>query len=305
MHRTRRIWVGAVTTVLACAVLIGTATAERHRKRGAHPAAAKPAAPVSDGAPLGERVREMWVFYRALADWQLRSGMSAASYDVARRALAVTGALASANPGAAITAALTPEPSVLEQRPVAGDISSGYGVRRDPFARRRHKKHNGVDLRAERGVPVHAAGPGMVARAERMRGYGRVVYVDHGGGVETRYAHLQKISVQEGQFVAPGELVGKVGSSGRSTGPHLHFEVRENGRPVAPVEILGLLAAQAPLVASFERLLDGTDPAATDATDGADQVTRAPARAKKPHAKKSRGSKRGRTRPLRSHRPNS
>lgn len=296
MHRTRRIWVGAIATVLACAALLGTATAERSRRRGKE-AAVKPAAPVVSGAPLGERIRTVVVFYGALADWQLRSQLSPSSYDVARRALAVTGALASADPSGALSAAFDPEPSVLEQRPVAGDVSSGYGVRRDPFARRRHKKHNGIDLRAERGVPVHAAGPGMVAEAKRMRGYGRVVYVDHGGGVQTRYAHLQKITVEQGQFVAPGQLVGKVGSSGRSTGPHLHFEVRENGRPVAPVEILGLLASQAPLVASFERLLDG---------DGADEpeVVNGVAKAKKAKAK-AKKSKRARSRALRSSRPNS
>jgi murein DD-endopeptidase MepM/ murein hydrolase activator NlpD len=264
--------------------------------------AAKPAAPVVGRAPLGERVRAVVVFYGALADWQLRSQLSPSSYDVARRALAVTGALASADPGGALSAALDAEPSILEQRPVAGDVSSGYGVRRDPFARRRHKKHNGVDLRAERGVPVHAAGPGMVAEAKRMRGYGRVVYVDHGGGVQTRYAHLQKINVKEGQFVGPGQLVGKVGSSGRSTGPHLHFEVRENGRPVAPVDILGLLASQAPLVASFERLLDGD---AADEPEVVKGVAQAP-KAKKAQAKKAKAKKAKRARgKLRSSRPNS
>jgi murein DD-endopeptidase MepM/ murein hydrolase activator NlpD len=258
MVLTRRFWVGVSTTALACALFVGTAAGERTRSRRARstPVKLAPAAPAEVDGPLGARLHAVWVFYQALADWQLRSELTPSSYAVARRALSVALGMATASPGAAVAAALTPEPSVLEQRPVMGGVSSGmggvssgYGVRRDPFKRRRHKKHNGVDLRAERGVPVLAAGPGMVAKAERMRGYGRVVYLDHGGGVETRYAHLQRIRVREGQFVAPGALVGNVGSSGRSTGPHLHFEVRENGRPVAPVEIFGLLSAHPPLAA--------------------------------------------------------
>jgi murein DD-endopeptidase MepM/ murein hydrolase activator NlpD len=303
MGLTRRFWVVLSTTALACALLIGSAAAGKSRRvsKRARPVAAKPvpAAPVQVEGPLGARVHAAWVFYQALADWQLRSQLDPSSYAVARRALSVAIRMVSASPSDAIAAALTPEPSVLEQRPVTGGVVSGYGVRRDPFKRRRHKKHNGVDLRAGRGVPVLAAGPGVVAKAERMRGYGRVVYLDHGGGVETRYAHLQRIRVKEGQFVAPGALVGNVGSSGRSTGPHLHFEVRENGRPVAPVEILGLLSANAPLGALLTSLVNGGAEPAVEAAP----AKAAPAKIANPRSK-ARG-KRVRSKALRSRRPNS
>jgi murein DD-endopeptidase MepM/ murein hydrolase activator NlpD len=125
------------------------------------------------------------------------------------------------------------EPRALVVVPVDGELSSAHGYRRDPFhGRRRH--HNGVDWRAARGTPVHAAGPGTVVTARRMRGYGRVVIIEHGRGVETRYAHLHRIEVSAGAPVAAGERIGTVGSSGRATGPHLHFEVRHAGRPVDP-----------------------------------------------------------------------
>jgi murein DD-endopeptidase MepM/ murein hydrolase activator NlpD len=122
---------------------------------------------------------------------------------------------------------------VLLVVPVDGELSSAHGYRRDPFhGRRRH--HNGVDWRAARGTPVHAAGPGTVVTARRMRGYGRVVIIEHDRGVETRYAHLHRIEISAGAPVAAGERIGTVGSSGRATGPHLHFEVRHAGRPIDP-----------------------------------------------------------------------
>jgi murein DD-endopeptidase MepM/ murein hydrolase activator NlpD len=224
-----------------------------------------------------------------------------------RRALSVALAMMSARPTSAVAAALSPEPPILEQRPVAGRVSSGYGVRRDPFQRKRRKKHNGVDLRARRGVSVHAAGPGLVAKAERMRGYGRVVYVDHGEGVQTRYAHLQRITVAEGQFVAPGAQVGKVGSSGRATGPHLHFEVRKDGRPVAPVEILGLLAADTPLAVWLQELPQRMLAAQLAAASPADQPATSQPATKQPATKpeKKKRGKRAKKRGMRSRRPNS
>ena len=309
MKLTRRIWVGLATTTLACALVAGSAMAERARGKRALSAKAKKARAAAarakrkrppPDAPLGERLHSGWVLYEALAEWQLRGELEPSSYAVARRALSLTAALASARPGAALSAALTPAPPLLELRPVAGGVSSGYGIRRDPFKRKNRKKHNGIDLRAGRGVPVLAAGPGMVAKAERMKGYGRVVYVDHGNGVQTRYAHLQKIAVREGQFVPPGGLVGKVGSSGRATGPHLHFEVRTNGKPVAPVEILGLLTAHTPLALWLERIMEGEFEAVpvVPAVAQTDEMTK-PVKAKR--GKRKGKGKRG----MRSRRPTS
>jgi len=124
--------------------------------------------------------------------------------------------------------------------PVTGAETSSYGYRRDPFTRRR-KLHKGVDYRAPRGTPVFAAGPGVVRIARRKSGYGRVIMLDHGAGVETRYAHLQSIEVDAGERVSAGARIGSVGSTGRATGPHLHFELRIDGDAHDPQEVLGPL----------------------------------------------------------------
>ena len=124
--------------------------------------------------------------------------------------------------------------------PVTGAETSSYGYRRDPFTRRR-KLHKGVDYQAPRGTPVVAAGPGTVQVARRKSGYGRVVMIDHGQGVQTRYAHLQRIDVRAGQRVSPGMRIGTVGSTGRATGPHLHFELRIDGEAYDPQQVLGPL----------------------------------------------------------------
>jgi murein DD-endopeptidase MepM/ murein hydrolase activator NlpD len=133
---------------------------------------------------------------------------------------------------------------LITVEPVIGAETSSYGYRRDPFTRRR-KLHKGVDYRAPRGTPVFAAGPGMVRVARRKSGYGRVIMVDHGAGVETRYAHLQSIEIDAGERVSAGTRIGTVGSTGRATGPHLHFELRIDGDAHDPQEVLGpLLSAE-------------------------------------------------------------
>lgn len=121
------------------------------------------------------------------------------------------------------------------QPPVRGDIqiNSGFGARLDPFLRRL-AFHSGTDLRGEYGDPVLAAAAGTVIYAGRHNAYGNMVEIDHGNGLTTRYAHLSAILVKEGAVLPAGAIVGKIGSTGRSTGPHLHFEVRMNGDPVDP-----------------------------------------------------------------------
>lgn len=126
--------------------------------------------------------------------------------------------------------------------PVTGAETSSYGYRSDPFTNRR-KLHKGVDYRAPRGTPVFAAGPGVVKVARRKSGYGRVVMLDHGAGVETRYAHLQRIEVDAGERVSAGTRIGTVGSTGRATGPHLHFELRIDGDAHDPQDVLGPLVS--------------------------------------------------------------
>lgn len=121
--------------------------------------------------------------------------------------------------------------------PAEGLMSSGYGWRRDPF-RRRWKFHSGLDVAGPRGTPIYAAGAGTVLRAEWHSGYGRMIEIDHGFGVTTLYGHCHRLYARPGQRVEPGAFIATMGSTGRSTGPHLHFEVRLDGAPVDPLDYL-------------------------------------------------------------------
>ncbi len=118
--------------------------------------------------------------------------------------------------------------------PVTGKLESGVGGRRNPFGGRGFEFHEGQDIDASYGTPVQVAASGKVTIAGWQRGYGNVVYVDHGNGLSTRYGHLSAIDVSIGQIVTLGQTIGLVGSTGRSTGPHLHYEVRINNQPVDP-----------------------------------------------------------------------
>lgn len=125
------------------------------------------------------------------------------------------------------------------QQPVAGaaQVSSGYGNRTDPFLKRT-AFHSGIDFRAPTGTPVLAAAGGRVIHAGTNGGYGKMVDIDHGNGLVTRYAHLSAISVSLGDTVTGGQRLGLAGSTGRSTGPHLHFEVRRGGGALDPTRFL-------------------------------------------------------------------
>lgn len=125
------------------------------------------------------------------------------------------------------------------RRPLLGpsSASSTFGPRLDPFTRGL-ALHTGLDLKAEFGAAARATAPGRVTLAESAGGYGNMVEIDHGHGLATRFAHLARIAVAPGQFVAAGEVVGQVGSTGRSTGAHLHYEVRIDGEPVDPERFL-------------------------------------------------------------------
>ena len=125
----------------------------------------------------------------------------------------------------------------LGQPTAAGERSSGFGVRPDPFTHR-PAYHSGLDFRGAYATPVYATGPGVVSFTGVRSGYGNVVEVDHGGGLKTRYAHLSRILVRPGQRVAVGERIAAMGSTGRSTGPHLHYEVWVNGRAQNPGRFL-------------------------------------------------------------------
>ena len=140
-------------------------------------------------------------------------------------------------------------PYVPLGRPLPGnaDITSSFGVRIDPFFGR-PALHPGIDFREAYGAPVHATAGGQVVTAGPTGGYGNMVEIDHGNGLSTRYGHMSAISVSEGQWVEAGGVVGKLGSTGRSTGPHLHYETRINDEAVDPIRFLragkGLLAPE-------------------------------------------------------------
>ncbi|MBW4696520.1 MAG: M23 family metallopeptidase [Aphanocapsa lilacina HA4352-LM1] len=116
-------------------------------------------------------------------------------------------------------------------------ITSRFGMRIHPI-RRTRRLHKGVDLRAPTGTPVYAAADGAVEAAGRQGGYGNAVLIDHGGGWKTRYAHLDSVRVQAGAPVAAGKPIGRAGNTGLSKGPHLHFELLHNGRPIDPMPYL-------------------------------------------------------------------
>ncbi|HUO28860.1 MAG TPA: M23 family metallopeptidase [Bryobacteraceae bacterium] len=117
--------------------------------------------------------------------------------------------------------------------PVEGRLMGGFGERTDPFSGE-GAMHTGVDISAPTGTPVRAAGDGLVKFVGWSSGYGQLIIIDHGGGYETYYAHLSRFGVVEGQEVRRGDQIGNVGSTGRVTAPHLHYEVRIGGAPVNP-----------------------------------------------------------------------
>jgi murein DD-endopeptidase MepM/ murein hydrolase activator NlpD len=135
--------------------------------------------------------------------------------------------------------------AILRQRgytptlwPVAGILEGGFGGRRNPFGGGGYEFHSGQDIEADPGAPVVSGAAGRVSFVGWQSGYGQLVIVDHGGGLTTKYGHLSQTDVQLDQTVSRGQLLGKVGSTGRSTGPHLHYEVRINDQPVNPLPYL-------------------------------------------------------------------
>ena len=124
-------------------------------------------------------------------------------------------------------------------------MASGYGWRIDPFTKAR-KFHYGMDFTAPQGTPVYAAGDGVVARADsNASGYGNHIRIDHGYGYVTLYGHLSAYNVRAGQHVKRGDLIGRVGSTGRSEAPHLHYEVIKNGEHINPIHSIMAISPRA------------------------------------------------------------
>jgi murein DD-endopeptidase MepM/ murein hydrolase activator NlpD len=148
----------------------------------------------------------------------------------------------------AVTAYSSPVPvrsiSVPSRMPLEGAaLTSGFGMRTHPVLGGR-RQHQGIDLAAPTGTPVYATADGIVSRADWYSSYGLYISVEHGASMQTRYAHLSRLAVAAGDSVKKGDLIGYVGSTGRSTGPHLHYEVRVEGLAVNPIPYIVKSKAQ-------------------------------------------------------------
>ena len=142
----------------------------------------------------------------------------------------------------AVSTSLKKEPGdLLTRKPTFGSISSNFGTRKLKMERRA-RNHNGIDFRAPIGTPILAAGPGEIIFSGWRGAYGQAVEIDHGDGLTTIYAHMNKRLVKVGQEVRAGTLIGQVGNTGRSTGPHLHFEMRVKQIPMDPSDFVKWLS---------------------------------------------------------------
>ena len=125
--------------------------------------------------------------------------------------------------------------SIPRGLPVKGYVTDGFGMRRNPFNGEGREVHEGLDIAVDFGAPVTATADGLVIYAAPHAGYGNLVIVYHSNGITTRYGHMSRISTEAGQRVSRGDQIGNAGSTGRSTGPHVHYEIRENDQSVDPL----------------------------------------------------------------------
>lgn len=170
------------------------------------------------------------LFVEALADAVVKAG----GLGLGESMLASLNAGGAPSPATEAVSSREPPHLHLPREP---GITSGFGLRRDPFTGQA-SPHHGIDVSGKTGEPIVAAAEGVVVFAGQRGGYGNVVEVEHAGGVRTLYAHASELSVKEGERVSRGQAIARVGETGRATGPHLHFEVRVQGKPVDPVRAL-------------------------------------------------------------------
>ncbi|HYD40180.1 MAG TPA: peptidoglycan DD-metalloendopeptidase family protein [Anaeromyxobacter sp.] len=192
------------------------------------------------GEGPGASVRED-MFVNALADAVVQAGGLGLA-ETLTRAMGP----AAARPASVPVPAPVPAPGFgpgIAALPTEGRLSSPFGVRTDPFTGA-PRAHRGVDVGAPEGSAIRATADGIVRAAGPRGGYGNAVEVDHGNGLTTLYAHASELLVAPGELVRAGQEIARVGSTGRSTGPHLHFEVRVGGKAVDPARVLKVYAAR-------------------------------------------------------------
>jgi murein DD-endopeptidase MepM/ murein hydrolase activator NlpD len=258
----RRTRAAAVTAAFGLVLTVLPAETRAQGARGQSNSAALAAGLENALTALGEAesgwhattswLEEQWGWLENLSTYEFRSGMAASMMRAFGNG--VDSVLAYLDPSGVLPRFNLQTYRLLLVRPVHGKQTSEYGFRKDPI----HgliRYHKGIDFRADRGTPVRAAAPGVVKLARRWQGYGNCVVIDHGLGVETRYAHLSRFRVSEGDFVATNALIALSGATGRVTGPHLHFEVRQDGRPVDPERAFVGGVAPAPEPANLRELL--------------------------------------------------
>lgn len=210
---------------LACAAVVATA---------ASPAFANTANAASTAsADMTQPIRDAQAQEQVVDQGDARFKSLFASWTAIERTAPTAG---SADATAAYSSPLRPNAISLPSRmPLEGAaLTSGFGMRYHPVLGGR-RQHTGIDLAAPTGTPVYATADGVVSRADLYSTYGLYISIEHGAAMETRYAHLSRLAVAAGDAVKKGDLIGYVGSTGRSTGPHLHYEVRVDGLAVNPI----------------------------------------------------------------------
>lgn len=221
-----------VTSSIAKFRAVATAVVAAGLTMAAHPAMANSAAASADiSAPL-RAAQSASQSVTGGEDEQFRNLFSSWQ-DFEKNGLAAVKATSVVSGG--LTAVAVRGVSIPSRNPLARDVlTSGFGMREHPVLGGR-RQHKGVDLAAPIGTPVFAPADGTVSRASWFSSYGLYISLEHGGDMQTRFGHLSRLNVAEGQTVHKGDLIGYVGSTGRSTGPHLHYEVRVGGAAVNPV----------------------------------------------------------------------
>lgn len=210
----------------AVAVSVGANPAYANSSAAADIAAPLRAAQASRATPLGgdEKFKNLFNNWQSIED----SGVPALA------AVAEAAGLSAAARADGVRRSMT-SVSIPSRMPVEGvKLTSSYGMRVHPVIGGR-RAHKGIDLAGPVGTPIYATADGIVSRADWFSSYGLYVSIEHGGALETRYGHMSRLNVANGQRVRKGDTIGFIGTTGRSTGPHLHYEVRVNGEAVNPV----------------------------------------------------------------------